>query len=108
MDNNSLFNWCLEQAHLRYTNQLSQEQLDKLNALNFPWAYYEEELTKLGYHWEKNKPKKACTYDEEIDAWLEKHPDWSGDCRYGATKEMSYFEYCSCEKPVFCGCESCS
>lgn len=52
--------------------------------------------------------KPVCTYDEEIDAWLEKHPDWSGDCRYGATKEMSYFEYCSCDKPVFCGCGSCS
>jgi hypothetical protein len=51
-----LFNWCLEQAAAKYMGTLDQEKIDKLNALEFPWSYYEEELDKLGFHWAKNSP----------------------------------------------------
>lgn len=53
---NGLYNWCLEQASDRYRGLLSEEQIDKLNSIDFPWGYYEEELDKLGYHWQKNNP----------------------------------------------------
>ena len=51
-----LYNWCLDQAAARYMGALSQDKIEKLNALEFPWAYYEEELDKLGFHWNKNNP----------------------------------------------------
>lgn len=51
-----LHTWCLEQASARYMGTLPQDKIDKLNSLNFPWEHYEEELDKLGYHWEKNNP----------------------------------------------------
>lgn len=51
-----LYEWCLEQASARYQGKLSQDKIDKLNSLEFPWEYYEEELDKLGYHWKKNNP----------------------------------------------------
>lgn len=56
MNSQDLYNWCLEQASARYCNQLTEEQLKKLNDIDFPWAYYEDELDKLGYHWKKNNP----------------------------------------------------
>ncbi len=52
----ALFNWCLEQASARYMGLLSQEQIDKLNSLEFPWSHFEEELDKLGYSWNRNNP----------------------------------------------------
>jgi|GEM_PF-3765881 hypothetical protein len=55
-DNQKLYTWCLEQASDRYCGTLSQEKIDKLNSMDFPWAYYEDELDKLGYHWKKNNP----------------------------------------------------
>jgi hypothetical protein len=51
-----LFDWCLEQASLRFMGKLPQDKIDKLNSIEFPWAYYEEELDKLGYNWERNNP----------------------------------------------------
>ncbi len=51
-----LYEWCLEQASARYMGLLSPEQEDKLNSIDFPWAFYEEELDKLGYSWKKNNP----------------------------------------------------
>lgn len=56
-DYKELFDWCLEQAAARYMGKLSQEKIDKLNSIGFPWDYYEEELDKLGFHWEKNNPQ---------------------------------------------------
>ncbi len=48
--------WCLEQADARFRGLLSQDRIEKLDSLDFPWAHYEEELDKLGYYWEKNNP----------------------------------------------------
>lgn len=56
-EQDKLYDWCLEQASARFMGLLSQEQIDKLNSTDFPWAYYEEELDKLGYNWKKNNPK---------------------------------------------------
>lgn len=55
-ENPSLYNWCLEQAAARYMGQLTQRQIDLLNAENFPWDYYENELDKLGCDWKMNNP----------------------------------------------------
>ncbi len=52
-----LYIWCLEQASARFMGIVPQEKIDKLNSLEFPWAYYEDEFDKLGYHWEKNNPQ---------------------------------------------------
>ena len=57
LNENELYNWCLEQAAARFMGTLSQDKIDKLNSLEFPWAYYEEELDKLGFHWRKNNPQ---------------------------------------------------
>lgn len=51
-----LYTWCLEQASARFMGTLSQDKIDKLNELNFPWEIYEEELDNLGYAWELNNP----------------------------------------------------
>jgi hypothetical protein len=56
-EENMLYVWCLEQASARYKEILSQEKIDELNSVGFPWAFYENELDKLGYHWKKNNPK---------------------------------------------------
>jgi hypothetical protein len=56
MEDEKLYIWCLEQVSERYMGTLSQEKIDKLNNINFPWDYYEEELDQLGYDWEKNNP----------------------------------------------------
>lgn len=60
-----LYNWCLEQAAMRFMGKLSQEQIDKLNSINFPWAYYEQELDNLGFHWAKNNPNGKRWEDEK-------------------------------------------
>lgn len=52
-----LYIWCLEQASERYRGTLSTEKIDKLNAMNFSWEYYEKELDKLGFDWKKNVPQ---------------------------------------------------
>lgn len=52
----SLYNWCLQQAMDRYMGTLSEDKLKKLEEIDFPFDYYEEELDKLGFHWEKNNP----------------------------------------------------
>ncbi len=59
MNKKDLHAWCLEQAALRYMEELPQEQIDNLNSQNFPWEYYENELDKLGFNWERNKNKKS-------------------------------------------------
>lgn len=51
-----LFDWCLEQVAARYMETLDQDKIDKLNSIEFPWEYYEDELDKLGFNWEKNSP----------------------------------------------------
>lgn len=48
--------WCLEQAAARFMDNLSQEQIDVLTSLDFPWNYWENELDKAGFHWNKNNP----------------------------------------------------
>lgn len=40
----TLYNWCLEQAATRAMGNLSQDKIDKLNSIGFPWAYYAEKL----------------------------------------------------------------
>ncbi len=61
----SLYAWCLEQASDRYRGELAQEKIDKLDSIGFPWAYYENELDKLGYHWKKNNPNGVRYKDLE-------------------------------------------
>lgn len=63
-EENALFTWCLEQASERYCGTLSQARIDILNSIEFPWAYYENELDKLGYHWKKNNPN-GVRYNQE-------------------------------------------
>ncbi len=59
----ALFDWCLLQASERYMGHLSVDQVDKLNSIGFPWAYYEEELDKLGYDWKRNNPTGVRVMD---------------------------------------------
>jgi len=49
--------WCLETAIARFQNTLTKEQFTVLEQLQFPFAYAEEELDKLGFHWAKNNPE---------------------------------------------------
>jgi len=56
---NDRYIWCLEQVDLRHRGELDQEKIDKLDSVCFNWKYYESELNKLGYHWEKNKPEEV-------------------------------------------------
>lgn len=39
-----LFVWCLQQAAARYMGDLSQDRIDDLNSINFPWHLYEAHL----------------------------------------------------------------
>ncbi len=56
MDEKNLRDWCLEQAMLRYMGKLEQWQLDKLEEVEFPFDYWEDQLDKLGFYWKKNNP----------------------------------------------------
>lgn len=51
-----LVTWCLEQAAARYKGTLPKEQFDKLQEIEFPWAYYEKALDELGFDWKANNP----------------------------------------------------
>lgn len=55
-NNQELYEWCLDQAIDRYMGTLSEEQFNLLQAIEFPWGYYEDELDKLGFNWAKNNP----------------------------------------------------
>lgn len=59
-----LYDWCIEQAVARYRDKLSPEKFEKLESVGFPWAYYENELDKFGFHWKKNNPK-GVRYSQE-------------------------------------------
>ncbi len=48
MTYNELFDLFLQQALKRHMGTLSQEKIDMLDAMGFPWDYYEEELYKSG------------------------------------------------------------
>ncbi len=79
-ENKQLFDWCLEQAHARYTGQLTQDQLNKLNGIDFPWAYYENELDKLGYSWKKNNPD-GKRWGTPCKSWCEDSHNSNEPCR---------------------------
>lgn len=51
-----LYEWCLEQAADRYMGNLSQEKIDKLDSIGFPWERYENDLDELGFSWKENNP----------------------------------------------------
>lgn len=55
-DQNRIYEWCLEQAAKRHMGNLTQQQIEKLESLNFPFVLCEEELDKLGFHWQANNP----------------------------------------------------
>lgn len=63
-DPEDLYNWCLKQAAERYEVVLTEEKFQKLESLQFPWAYYENELDKFGYFWKKNNPN-GVRYPQE-------------------------------------------
>lgn len=54
--NQDLYTWCLEQAAAKYMGHLSDEQIKKLNDVQFNWEYYEGVLDKLGFDWISNSP----------------------------------------------------
>lgn len=55
LNHKDLYKWCVELAQARRKGTLSQEQIDKLNSLNFPWAYYEDEFDQLMHAHEQNE-----------------------------------------------------
>jgi len=67
-----LYIWCLEQASARFMGTLSQDKIDKLDSLDFPWDYYERELDKLGFDWKKNS-KEDSDYVDKAMRQLKEH-----------------------------------
>lgn len=56
-EEDDMYVWCLEQASDRYKGELSQDKIELLLKVdkNF-FVFYEDELDKLGYDWERNNP----------------------------------------------------
>ena len=42
-----LWKWCMHQVIARGEGKLTDEQIQKMNDLNFPWAEYADELRKI-------------------------------------------------------------
>lgn len=70
----SLYKWCNKQRFLYSKDMLSQDRIDKLNSVNFPWDIKLErwmlKYNKLkDYYTEFNTTKVPASYDKEMYTW---------------------------------------
>jgi hypothetical protein len=69
-DHEGLFEWCLQNAADRFMGELTQDQIDKLDCLDFPWDHYENILDKMGFNWKANNPS-GIRYKDMIKQGVE-------------------------------------